>query len=45
MASNGPALGAQTGEAKILEVMKAAGFKHFKCAAQTPINLVYEARL
>jgi hypothetical protein len=45
MASNGPALRAQTGEAKISEVMKAAEFKHFKCTAQTPINLVYEARL
>jgi hypothetical protein len=44
MASNGLALGAQAGEAKI-EVMKAAGFKHFKRAAQTPINFVYEARL
>lgn len=45
MASNGPALGAQAGEAKIAEVMKVAGFKHFKRAAQTPINFVYEARL
>jgi hypothetical protein len=45
MASNGLALGAQAGEAKIAEVMKAAGFKHFKRAAQTPINFVYEARL
>jgi hypothetical protein len=41
----GPALGAQAGEAKIAEVMKVAGFKHFKRAAQTPINFVYEARL
>jgi hypothetical protein len=44
MASNGRVLGAQAGETKIVEVIKAAGFKHFRRAAQTPINLVYEAK-
>jgi SAM-dependent methyltransferase len=44
LASNGPALGAQAGEAKIAEVVKAGGFMHFKRATQTPVNLVYEAK-
>ena len=44
LASNGPALGAQAGEAKIAEVVKAGGFTHFKRATQTPVNLVYEAK-
>jgi SAM-dependent methyltransferase len=44
LASNGPALGAQAGEAKIAEVVKAGGFKHFRRATQTPVNLVYEAK-
>jgi SAM-dependent methyltransferase len=44
LASNGPALGAQAGEAKIAEVMKAGGFRHFRGAAQTQFNLVYEAK-
>ena len=44
LASNGPALGAQAGEAKIAQVMKAGGFMHFKRATQTPVNLVYEAK-
>jgi SAM-dependent methyltransferase len=44
LASNGPALGAQAGEAKIAEVVKAAGFRHFRRAAQTQFNLVYEAK-
>ena len=44
LASNGPALGAQAGEAKIAEVMNAGGFRHFKRAAQTQFNLVYEAK-
>jgi SAM-dependent methyltransferase len=44
LASNGPALGAQAGEAKIAEVIKAGGFKHFRRATQTQVNLVYEAR-
>jgi SAM-dependent methyltransferase len=44
LASDGPALGAQAGEAKIAEVVKAGGFKHFRRAAQTQTNLVYEAK-
>jgi SAM-dependent methyltransferase len=44
LASNGPALGAQAGEAKIAEVVKAGGFTHFRRASQTPFNLVYEAK-
>ena len=30
--SDGPALGAQAGEAKIAEVVKAGGFRHFRRA-------------
>lgn len=45
MAFNGPALGAQAGEAKISETVKAGGFNHFRRATQTPFNLIYEARL
>ena len=44
LASDGPALGAQAGEGKIAEVVKAGGFKHFRRAAQTQFNLVYEAK-
>jgi SAM-dependent methyltransferase len=41
---NGPALGAQAGEEKIAEIIKSAGFSIFRRAAQTPFNLVFEAR-
>ena len=44
LACNGPALGAQAGEAKIAEVVKDGGFKHFRRATQTQVNLVYEAK-
>jgi SAM-dependent methyltransferase len=44
LASNGPALGAQAGEAKIAQVVKAGGFRHFRRAAQTQFNLVYETK-
>lgn len=44
MAFNGPALGAQAGEAKIGEVVKAGGFKQFRRATETQFNIVYEAR-
>jgi 2-polyprenyl-3-methyl-5-hydroxy-6-metoxy-1,4-benzoquinol methylase len=40
----GLALGAQAGEARIREVVMAAGFTRFRRAAQTPFNLVFEAR-
>ncbi|NAL78855.1 class I SAM-dependent methyltransferase [Nitrososphaera sp. AFS] len=44
LSQNGPALGAQAGEAGISKVVKAGGFKYFKRAAQTPFNIVYEAK-
>ena len=40
----GLALGAQAGEARLREVVPAAGFDHFRRAAETPFNLVLEAR-
>jgi 2-polyprenyl-3-methyl-5-hydroxy-6-metoxy-1,4-benzoquinol methylase len=40
----GAALGAQAGEERIRDVVTTAGFKRFRRAAQTPFNLVYEAR-
>ncbi len=41
----GAALGAQAGEAKLREVFEQAGFRHFRLAAQTPMNLIIEARV
>lgn len=41
---NGPALGAQAGEARIKEIVTGAGFTRFRRATQTPFNLVFEAR-
>jgi SAM-dependent methyltransferase len=38
------ALGNQAGEAGIRAVVQAAGFRTFRRAAETPFNLVYEAR-
>jgi 2-polyprenyl-3-methyl-5-hydroxy-6-metoxy-1,4-benzoquinol methylase len=40
----GYALGAQAGEAAIAALVREAGFSRFRRAAQTPFNLVYEAR-
>jgi 2-polyprenyl-3-methyl-5-hydroxy-6-metoxy-1,4-benzoquinol methylase len=40
----GLALGAQAGEARIRDVVEAGGLTHFRRAAETPFNLVYEAR-
>jgi SAM-dependent methyltransferase len=40
----GLALGAQAGEARIGDVVQAGGFTHFRRAAETPFNLVFEAR-
>jgi SAM-dependent methyltransferase len=40
----GLALGAQAGEARIREVVEAAGFTRFRRVAETPFNLVFEAR-
>lgn len=45
LARHGPALGAQAGEARLREVIvDAGGFSHMRRAAQTPFNLVLEAR-
>lgn len=41
----GLGLGAQAGEARLREVVHEAGFKHFRRAAQTPFNMVFEARV
>jgi 2-polyprenyl-3-methyl-5-hydroxy-6-metoxy-1,4-benzoquinol methylase len=38
------ALGAQAGEARMRDVMKKAGFGHFRRATETPFNIVYEIR-
>jgi SAM-dependent methyltransferase len=40
----GLALGAQAGEARIRDVVTAAGFTRFRRVAETPLNVVYEAR-
>jgi hypothetical protein len=40
----GLALGAQAGEAAIREVVTGAGFRRFRRVAETPFNLVFEAR-
>jgi SAM-dependent methyltransferase len=40
----GLALGAQAGEARLGEVVAAGGFTRFRRAAETPFNLVLEAR-
>jgi SAM-dependent methyltransferase len=37
-------LGAQAGEKRIREVVTSAGFTRFRRAAETPFNIVYEAR-
>jgi SAM-dependent methyltransferase len=44
LAGKGPALGAQAGEARLREVVLAAGFRGFRRATETPFNLVLEAR-
>jgi len=38
-------LGAQAGEARLAEVFRRAGFTRFRRAAETPFNLILEARL
>ena len=37
-------LGAQAGEARLAALFRKAGFTHFRRAAQTPFNLIFEAR-
>ena len=41
----GLGLGAQAGEARLREVFTQAGFGRFRRAAETPLNLILEARL
>jgi hypothetical protein len=40
----GAGLGAQAGEARIHNVALQGGFTRFRRCAETPFNLVYEAR-
>jgi SAM-dependent methyltransferase len=40
----GLCLGAQSGEARIRDVVASAGFTRFRRATETPFNVVYEAR-
>jgi hypothetical protein len=40
----GAALGAQAGEAKLREVIMAGGFTSVRRAAETPFNMILEAR-
>jgi hypothetical protein len=42
--SGGYTLGAQAGEAAIRRVVTDAGFTRFRRVAETPFNIVYEAR-
>ena len=44
LAHEGVALGAQAGEARLREVVTAAGFGRFRRATETPVNLILEAR-
>ena len=37
-------LGAQAGQARLAEVFRKAGFRHFRRAAETPFNLIFEVR-
>ena len=38
-------LGAQAGQARLAEVFRKAGFTHFRRAAETPFNFIFEVRL
>jgi SAM-dependent methyltransferase len=40
----GAALGAQAGEAKLREIITAGGFRNVRRAADTPFNMILEAR-
>lgn len=40
----GLCLGAQAGESRIRDIVTSAGFSRFRRAAETPFNIVYEAR-
>jgi SAM-dependent methyltransferase len=37
-------LGAQAGGKRLAEVFRKAGFTHFRCAAETPFNMIFEVR-
>jgi hypothetical protein len=39
----GAALDAQAGEGRLRAIFEEAGFRHFRRAAQTPMNLIIEA--
>ena len=41
----GAALGAQAGEARLREIVTEAGFSTLRRAAQTPFNIVLEAKV
>jgi ubiquinone/menaquinone biosynthesis C-methylase UbiE len=41
----GLALGAQAGEARIREIFEQAGFSSFRRATETPMNIVFEAKV
>ena len=41
----GLGLGAQAGEGRLRQVFEAAGFTHFRRAAETPLNLILEAKV
>lgn len=45
LAYKGPALGAQAGEARLREVVMKGGFARLRRAAETPFNLVLEAKV
>ena len=38
-------LGAQAGEARLRDVFEQVGFSSFRRAAETPFNIIYEAKL
>ncbi len=44
ISDGGPGLGAQAGEARTRDMFAEAGFGTFRRAAETPLNIVYEAR-
>ena len=44
LAESGLALGAQAGEACLRDIVTRGGFRRFRRAAETPFNLILEAR-
>lgn len=41
---DGPALGAQAGQSRLESIIRSAGFSKFRRAAETPFNIVFEAK-